>query len=278
MHQHRPAALFAVLACAAATSAVAQSSSAAYATGWQPQVSVFEPTSGIGGTSVDPTGTTNAYVDASVRGTLKGSVNSSGTHTSGFFAGFQNDSFLINNVGLQGQNGWAQVTLDYLWNIAVSGEGSNAQSAVSLVFGTGGVHAQEVKAIGESLYHLENPATVTYGDVQVLSATMGSEIIALMPFVFGADMPLSMELSGNSSVFAVHSAFASVDAANSVYWGGISGVFDENMNAVDYDFSSSSGLDYRQSFAPVVSAVPEPQTWALLLLAFPLLHLAHRKK
>lgn len=63
-------------------------------------------------------------------------------------------------------------------------------------------------------------------------------------------------------------ASASCNAGNSVYWGGILGVVDETGAAItDYTLTSASGTDYANSFVPS-GAVPEPATWAVMILGF----------
>jgi len=56
------------------------------------------------------------------------------------------------------------------------------------------------------------------------------------------------------------------NAANSVYWGGISSVTDmDGVEIADWSLTSSSGFDYRQSLVPARS-VPEPEAWTLMVV------------
>lgn len=52
------------------------------------------------------------------------------------------------------------------------------------------------------------------------------------------------------------------DASHSAYWGGVASVVGLDGKAMDWTLKSASGTDYADSF------VPEPRTWALMLLGF----------
>lgn len=61
------------------------------------------------------------------------------------------------------------------------------------------------------------------------------------------------------------------DAGNSLYWGGIRRLIDDQGNSVDFTLSSDSGIDYRQSFIPATVAVPLPSGLVLMALGLGLL-------
>ena len=60
------------------------------------------------------------------------------------------------------------------------------------------------------------------------------------------------------------------DANSTSLWGGITGVTDLNGDAVtDWTAMSTSGADYTRSLIPPRAAgVPEPATWAMLIMGF----------
>ena len=59
------------------------------------------------------------------------------------------------------------------------------------------------------------------------------------------------------------------NAGGTSLWGGITGVTDADGNALtDWTVRSASGFDYTQSLIPPAVAVPEPSTWAMLILGF----------
>lgn len=88
------------------------------------------------------------------------------------------------------------------------------------------------------------------------------------------DSFIDLSFSGNSesSAFSrtgtingvLSQAGATNDLERSFYWGGIN-YLEVAGQRVDFSVTSRSGLDYSRSFAPFVTAIPEPSTYALML-------------
>ncbi|OWQ47385.1 hypothetical protein CDL60_08050 [Roseateles noduli] len=101
-----------------------------------------------------------------------------------------------------------------------------------------------------------------------------------LEFEFGR--PISMDWQGLASASSfLHDeaggpGFLSAQSfsafTHSFYWDGISSVTDANGNAVSgFSALNSVGVNYVQSFADVVVAVPEPGTWTLMALGLAVL-------
>ena len=116
--------------------------------------------------------------------------------------------------------------------------------------------------------------TEYYGDV---SYPTGSLIQYEIPFQFGQATPIFLGLNTASESRTYYADGTTVEGvanfSSSLYWGGISGVRigDEIHPITEFLFSSDSGVNYTQSFAPV----PEPAEYVGLfacgLVAFVLI-------
>jgi len=107
--------------------------------------------------------------------------------------------------------------------------------------------------------------------VQDLPSSTRRLVTLNIPFFSGVATYLASTLTCGAGATANgeagSSASATCDAGHSAYWGGIIGVTDEQGNAIsDYSLISTSGTDYSKSFAPTVSAVPEPTSWAMMIM------------
>lgn len=192
------------------------------------------------------------------------------------------DSVNIANPVLTGQIGYALINVDYSWSLLANAEprgaGGHAQAAITLQFAGLGA------AVSESHSSVLGQNSQTYSGLQIGPSTtvqldIARERFAVwIPFYFGFDQPLSMELSavasaGSNSVGGGHGSF---DASHSAYWGGLSAVTDAGGNAVEFTLESASGTDYSKSFSPI-TAVPEPTTYALTLVGCGLILFTRRR-
>ncbi len=179
------------------------------------------------------------------------------------------DTLNISSANLAGQQGYALIKVDYNWLLEASGfptgSGGHSQAAITLLLSGQSASVLETLDAG-----INNSGTysglLTSPGVNVINDLARQSFIVLMPFLFGRDEALSMQLTSvvTAGSNSVGGGRAFVDAFHSAYWGGISSVTDASGNAVDFALTSASGTDYRQSFSPV-SAVPEPATYAFLL-------------
>lgn len=116
---------------------------------------------------------------------------------------------------------------------------------------------------------LSGPAT----QIGLMSDPTGSFYDFIIPVTSGEMVNLGSTLScrATSDVHAPDiTASGLCNFAGSGYWAGISSVTDSLGNPVtDWSITSASGTNYAQSFVPeTVGGVPEPATWAMMLLGF----------
>lgn len=103
--------------------------------------------------------------------------------------------------------------------------------------------------------------------VQLLPSSMTLAINLGTSFSINAYLEATTALQGNGS--------AMIDASHSAYWGGISSVTNQFGESIDYVLSSNSGTDWSRSFSP---AVPEPESYVLMLLGLAVLSWGARRK
>lgn len=97
-----------------------------------------------------------------------------------------------------------------------------------------------------------------------------------VPFIFGESFALGMrtQVTADSSVGLQNAdtrgrSSLDFDGGNSMYWDGVARVTWDDQS-VPYAIRSSSGTDYRGSFAPAPNQVPEPSTLWMLAAALAL--------
>lgn len=156
----------------------------------------------------------------------------------------------VNNVGT--------VSFSTYWDAVVNGRMTTVGGYCNLFYGdvAGGTRA-DCGGLGD----VTDASLVSYE----LRTTYG------VPFIFGEPFSLGMrtQVTAQSSVGLQNAdtrgrSTLDFDGGNSMYWDGVSRVT-WNDQSVPYSIRSSSGTDYRGSFAPAPNQVPEPSS--LLLLA-----------
>lgn len=102
-----------------------------------------------------------------------------------------------------------------------------------------------------------------------------------IPVIFGSQKGLSYTLDVSASAFVLTrpghlGSWADSAVDYTLSWGGITGVFDASGNSVsNFTATSTSGFDYYRNAAP---AVPEPETYAMLLAGLGLLGFTTRRR
>jgi len=89
-----------------------------------------------------------------------------------------------------------------------------------------------------------------------------------IPFIANQAFGIASRLSCQARAPYTDADFQVCDANSTSLWGGITGVTDLDGNALtDWRVGSTSGFDYTQSLIPpAISAVPEPASWAMMIL------------
>ena len=156
----------------------------------------------------------------------------------------------VNNIGA--------VSFSTYWDAIVNGNTTTVGGYCNFFYGdvVGGAQA-DCGGLGDA----SDAALASYE----LRTTYG------VPFIFGESFALGMrsQVTAHSSVGLQNvdsrgRSSLDFDGGNSMYWDGVAGVTWDDQS-VPYAIRSSSGTDYRGSFAPSPNQVPEPSP--LLLMA-----------
>jgi hypothetical protein len=105
-----------------------------------------------------------------------------------------------------------------------------------------------------------------------LDLPFATEYSVVVPFMFDQAVSITNLFvvnggaSGNNVDQTAHSGLFDIDAFNSYYWGGME-VRDATGALVFAELVSDSGTDWRQSFIPTTTAIPEPATAAMVALS-----------
>jgi hypothetical protein len=96
--------------------------------------------------------------------------------------------------------------------------------------------------------------------------TIGKTANLRIPFVSG--QTFRIDSSTTCRVSSIGGTLG-CDAGNSSYWGGVTSVTNASGGALSgWTLTSLSGVDYSASMAPGVAGVPEPTTWAMMIIGF----------
>lgn len=229
-------------------------------------------------------------------GVLKVFASSLGSGLAGGYAdanaGFS-DRFKIDAGSLNGQRGFINTKIDYQWTSGGNTSVSPPNSALGIILTLNGYFGT-IQARDTFQYNLGDPLIERYisvsnpdGTVEFLPQTFSIDITT--EFTFGSWLDISARLNGSTSAiggigsdvvgnprYDTTSLF--VNASNSAYWGGITVFSSDGTQLSDYGLESQSGTDWRQSYVPAVTLVPEPETYALMIAGLAAVGVAARRR
>jgi hypothetical protein len=117
-----------------------------------------------------------------------------------------------------------------------------------------------------SNYVWENNGNVSTITDFAFQPTIGKTASLRIPFVSG--QTFGIDSSTTCSVRSIGGTLG-CDAGNSSYWGGVTSVTNASGGVLSgWTLTSLSGVDYSASMAPGVAGVPEPTTWAMMIIGF----------
>ena len=208
-------------------------------------------------------------------GVLKGSTKASGINSTGGTNTIStfSDTLVIDSSGNAGKVGQASISMFFTYVGTLSaGFGGNAGIGYDLSFLKSDgfsndlsqnaftrIQNNDSNGISENLTYI----SVTDG----IPVPFGNPLTANFSFIFGSPFTITSTLKTFASIGYGDTSNASMDASNSAYWDGFNGV-SLNGGQVNFNITSNSGTDWSKSFVPKVSAVPEPATWAMMIVGF----------
>lgn len=105
-----------------------------------------------------------------------------------------------------------------------------------------------------------------------------------VPVLFGVPFDIGFSATGTSQSRVSDfypssraSATSGYEFGDSIYWGGVESVTVGGQNINDFQLMTASGVDYSRSFAPVVAAIPEPETYMMFAAGLLLMSAARRR-
>ena len=182
------------------------------------------------------------------------------------------DTFTINSIGHQDERGTAHVPVSIVWSLIA--QTLNQPAAYASTYGDFTFLYSSPALSGSRSWRFIETLTGNGGTTQaIVPAGVPSlftyEPVVPIEFIFGRPVYINWTLvtAASGSGGGTGGSFnASIDAYNSVYWGGFASVVDALGNSVAYTLTSLSGTDWSLSRipAPPVS-VPEPSSLLLLI-------------
>jgi hypothetical protein len=189
--------------------------------------------------------------------------------TPGVSSGFMTAAMMLDAELLFGNSGLSQNNLDFRFfaSTATSGTAYSYQYNLSTsLFAS--------FPLTSTLFINDNGASSTVSGVS--PSPLMLQLQFAIPFTSGAAFDIQTSLSCSTRGVLT---FSTCDAGYSAYWGGIRSVTDSNGAALtNWTLTSGSGTDWTQSFIPGSGAVPEPDSWAMLIAGFGLVGAVSRRR
>lgn len=238
--------------------------------------------SGGTGTAVASLG---ALHSSTIAGAIRGNIFDGNASVGRAYAAANwSDSVTVAGAGLSG-SGLANISFfvdGSLFNSGTAGLGGNfsATAAASFVFRANGAEAFTFDSQAV-LNQLGTVSTLTYTRVNGIDHTggLGGMWNVSVPITFDQAFGMDAGLVTTASTLAGSNSTVSSFAnfGNSIYWAGITSItLADGSVATEFSALGSDGHDWKASAVP--AAVPEPETWAMLLAGLGLVGVAARRR
>ncbi len=226
-------------------------------------------------------GSLRAYASASGNTESLPSFNTS-VSASGYGTARWNDYLTIGASGLFGQSGYITAELNLSGSLGGSIFGFTAyggetgRNETVRMIGTGMSNG----GCGGGWNYCASAYSDSHPGLNSFYSDLTPVITLHIPVIFGFQTGLSYTLDVLAGAFVSTRPGENASSVDSfvdytLSWGGITGVFDSSGNTVlDFTDTSMSGFDYYQQTA----AIPEPETYAMLLAGLGLLGVAARRR
>lgn len=132
--------------------------------------------------------------------------------------------------------------------------------------------------VGQPWYQNAQWSVATYGGSENYAfKTVNDTVLFAVPIIFGQAFDLGIYAyahAGMRSASAVPgNSTATLGFSHTLSWAGVAGVYDGNNNLVlSYTLTGASGKDW------TIAAIPEPETWAMLLAGLALVGSISRRR
>ncbi len=199
----------------------------------------------------------------------------------GSVTGGWEDTFTINAPGLVGQEGLMVYSVNVSGSWVLSGFAGAARISVATYKDDKRIKGDPVFA---ALNGLANAVGFNQGWTWASSFYpngVNNTLFLTAPFVYGEAFDLGVfatlvaGLRSKSGVPGLSSS--SADFSNSITWGGIHDILTAGQSIADYTVHGASGIDWLLddpiTLDPIESSIPEPDTYALVLLSMGIIRL-----